>query len=65
MQKLVTLKLGDGTLDTGMSATLQIGTDGQRPTVELTGFLPPAPELQQSYQRWQVAYRQLGPVPIA
>ncbi|MGF1522063.1 MAG: CHASE2 domain-containing protein [Leptolyngbyaceae cyanobacterium] len=60
MQKLVTLKLGNGSLETGLAATLQIGDEGQRPTVELTGSLPPAPELQHSYQRWQAAYRRLG-----
>ncbi|MEO1299388.1 MAG: CHASE2 domain-containing protein, partial [Cyanobacteria bacterium J06636_16] len=60
MQKLVTLKLGEGSLETGLAATLQIGADGQRPTVELTGSLPPAPELQHSSQRWQTAYRRLG-----
>ena len=60
MEKLVTLKLGDGSLETGLSVILQIGEDGQRPTVELTGSLPPAMELQHSYQRWQATYRRLG-----
>ncbi|MBE9077567.1 CHASE2 domain-containing protein [Romeria aff. gracilis LEGE 07310] len=60
MEKLVTLKLGDGSLEAGLSVILQIGEDGQRPSVELTGFLPPAPELAHIYQRWQIAYRRLG-----
>lgn len=60
MNKLVTLKFGNGSLETGLSVILQIGEEGQPPTVELTGSLPPALALEQSYQRWQVAYRQLG-----
>lgn len=60
MQKRVTLKLGGESLETGLSVILQIGKDGQQPTVELTGSLPPALELQHLLQRWQVAYRHLG-----
>ena len=60
MDKLVTLKLGNGSLEAGLSVILQISQDGQRPTVELAGFLPPAPELQHTLQRWQIAYRRLG-----
>ena len=60
MEKLVTLKFGAGSLETGFSVILQIG-DGQGwPVVEMTGALPPAPELQSTYRRWQVAYRRLG-----
>jgi CHASE2 domain-containing sensor protein len=58
--KLVTLKLSSGTLETGFAVILQIGEEGGWPTVELNGALPPAPELQHTYQRWQVAYRRLG-----
>ena len=60
MEKLVTLKLGDGSLETGFSVILQIGEDRQQPTVELTGSLPPAIALRHSYQRWQTTYRRLG-----
>ena len=60
MKKLVILKLGDGSLDAGLSVILQISEDGQRPTVELTGSLPPAPELHRTYEYWQIAYRCLG-----
>ncbi|MEM9006149.1 MAG: CHASE2 domain-containing protein [Cyanobacteria bacterium P01_F01_bin.86] len=60
MAKLVTLKLGAGSLEKGFSVILQIGEDGQQPTVELAGNLPPALKLQHSYQRWQTAYQRLG-----
>lgn len=60
MEKLVTLKLGAGSLATGFAVVLQIG-DGQGwPGVEIAGHLPPAEALQHTYQRWQAAYRRLG-----
>ena len=39
---------------------LQIGKDGQSPTVEVAGRLPPAPEIPLIYRRWQSAYYSLG-----
>ncbi|MBT9316240.1 CHASE2 domain-containing protein [Leptothoe spongobia] len=60
MEKLVILKLGDGSLDTGFSVILQISDAVYRPTAELTGSLPPASRLRQILQRWQTAYRRLG-----
>lgn len=60
MEKLVTLKFGNGSLETGLHVILQIGEAGQVPTVELTGSLPAAVELQHALQRWQQAYRRLG-----
>lgn len=59
MDKLVTLKIGPGTLETGLSVILQMGEDGSPPTVELTGCLPPAIELEQTLKRWQITYRRL------
>ncbi|MEO0867572.1 MAG: CHASE2 domain-containing protein, partial [Cyanobacteria bacterium J06642_11] len=61
--KLVVLKLGPGGFSQGFAVTLQIGKEDERPTVELSGALPPAPELPGLYQQWQAAYRQLQ-VPI-
>ncbi|HEY9877801.1 MAG TPA: CHASE2 domain-containing protein [Leptolyngbyaceae cyanobacterium] len=60
MEKLVTLKLSAGSLETGFSVILQICEKGGWPTVEMDGALPPAPELQHTYRRWQAAYRRLG-----
>jgi hypothetical protein len=42
--KLVVFKLGDGNFEQGFSVTLQIGEDGDRPSTEITGKLPPAPK---------------------
>jgi len=58
--KLVVLKLGDGNFEQGFPVTLQIGEDGDRPSTEITGKLPPAPEIPQHYSCWQSAYRRLG-----
>ncbi|EKU96776.1 putative transmembrane sensor domain protein [Leptolyngbya sp. PCC 7375] len=60
MEQLVTLKFGNGSLETGLHVILQIGESGQLPTVELTGDLPPAVQLQHTLQRWQRAYRRMG-----
>ncbi len=60
MGKLVVFKLGDGNFEQGFPVTLQIGEDGDRPSIELTGKLPPAPAIPQHYSCWQSAYRRLG-----
>lgn len=60
MGKLVVLKLGDGSFEQGFPVTLQIGEDGDRPSLEIKGNLPPAPEIPQYYSTWSSAYRRLG-----
>ncbi|MBD2464603.1 CHASE2 domain-containing protein [Oscillatoria sp. FACHB-1407] len=60
MGKVVVLKFGEGRFDEGFSVTLQIGEEGDRPSVEVTGRLPAAPDLLQTYQRWRQTYRRLG-----
>ncbi len=59
MGKLVILKFGAGSLAQGFPVTLQIGEETTRPTLEIAGSLPPAPELLQAYQQWQTMYRHL------
>jgi CHASE2 domain-containing sensor protein len=59
MQKLVVLKLDDNLIK-GVRATLEIGPEGERATVEIQGFLPPKPEIADNYDRWQSVYRSLG-----
>ncbi len=59
MGKLVILKLEEGDFELGFYATLQIGTENARPTVEITGKLPPNPEIYHNYNRWQSIYRNL------
>jgi len=58
--KLVVLKLGDGNFEQGFPVTLQIGEDGDRPSSEIAGKLPPNPEIPQRYSCWQSAYYHLG-----
>jgi len=58
--KLVVLKLGDGSFDVGFPVTLQVGDDGERPLLQITGKLPPATEIPQCYSAWATAYRRLG-----
>lgn len=60
MGKLVVLRLGDGSFEQGFPAMLQIGEDGDRATTEITGSLPPNPEIAQYYSYWQSAYYRLG-----
>lgn len=60
MGKLVLLKLGDGSLEQGVSVALQFGEEGHHPVVETLGRLPAAPELQQAYQDWARVYRNLN-----
>lgn len=55
--KLVILKVGQGKLTQGFPITLQIGAEGSFPSVECTGVLPSAPEIIQSYGKWQSLYR--------
>ena len=59
MRKLVVLRL-DGDFNQGFRAMLEIGPEGDRPETEMTGKLPPAPELAALYSDWQTIYRSLG-----
>jgi serine/threonine protein kinase len=60
MDKLVVLKLGDGSFEQGFPVTLQIGAEEHSPIVEIIGKLPAALELCQYYTAWANAYRALG-----
>ncbi|MBE8968520.1 CHASE2 domain-containing protein [Nostocales cyanobacterium LEGE 12452] len=59
MDKLIILKLGEGNFEQGFTVTLQIGDENVRPTVEITGELPPNPEILRDYHRWQSIYHNL------
>ncbi|MBD2129711.1 CHASE2 domain-containing protein [Microcoleus sp. ZQ-A2] len=59
MGKLIVLKV-DGDFNQGFRVTLEIGSEGDRPEVEVLGNLPPAPELVAQYSGWQSSYRSLG-----
>lgn len=59
VDKLVVLKLGDGSFEQGFSVTLQIGDENAPPVIELMGDLPPNPDLVQAYIHWQDRYRNL------
>ncbi|NEO31508.1 MAG: CHAT domain-containing protein [Symploca sp. SIO3C6] len=60
MGKLVVLKLGEGSFEQGFAVTLQIGPEGERPSTEINGKLPPAPGIHQQYSCWQQTYLRLG-----
>ncbi|NEP13844.1 MAG: CHASE2 domain-containing protein [Symploca sp. SIO2C1] len=60
MGKLVILKLGDGNFEQGFTVTLQMGEDGELFSLEITGKLPPAPEIRQYYNGWVESYEGLG-----
>lgn len=60
MAKLVVLKL-DGDLEhQGFRVTLEIGSDFARPEIEISGNLPPAPDLATYLRQWQQNYCSLG-----
>ncbi len=57
MSKLVALKL-DGDMEEGFRVTLSLGSDGERPQIEVRGNLPPNPELIADLQlHWETNYR--------
>ncbi|RCJ14993.1 sensor protein Chase2 [Nostoc sp. ATCC 43529] len=60
MGKLVVLKFGEGSFEQGFAVTLQIGEEHERATTEVTGKLPPFPEMPLYYSHWQSSYRQIG-----
>ena len=59
MRKLVVLKL-DGDLQQGVQVTLEIGEEAERPSIEITGKLPPNQDMATSLDQWQSTYRSLG-----
>lgn len=60
MHWLVTINLGAGTLWDGCSdVVVQVSPPESRyPSIQLRGSLPPAPDLAQRYQYWQLLYRE-------
>ncbi|MDZ7959846.1 MAG: CHASE2 domain-containing protein [Aulosira sp. DedQUE10] len=60
MSKLVILKFAYGSFEQGFAVTLQIGEECDRPTTEITGKLPPCPEIPLCYSHWQTSYLSLG-----
>lgn len=59
MEKLIVLRL-DGDFERGFRATLEIGSEDDRPEIEILGNLPPATELAEQFRHWQSTYRRLG-----
>lgn len=58
MRKLVVLKL-DGNLNAGVRVTLEIGEEGVRPSTEISGHLPPNPDIATIIDQWQSSYSSL------
>ncbi|KAB8331526.1 CHASE2 domain-containing protein [Scytonema tolypothrichoides VB-61278] len=60
MAKLIVLKL-DGDLEhQGFRVTLEIGEESAPPEIEISGKLPPCPDLATYLCQWQRKYRSLG-----
>ncbi len=59
MKKLVVLKL-DGDLQQGVGVTLSMNNEGVSPYKQVTGHLPPVPELETKIDQWRLNYRSLG-----
>ncbi|MGC1396667.1 MAG: sensor protein Chase2, partial [Coleofasciculaceae cyanobacterium] len=60
MSKLIIIKLGEGSFESGFSVTLQMGEEAKRPNLEIIGKLPASVEIPQYYHSWATSYRQLG-----
>ncbi len=61
MGKLVVLELEGDLEHQGFRVKLEVGEEGQRPTVKLSGALPCEPDLGQSaISHWLDYYRPLG-----
>ncbi|MDZ8188417.1 MAG: CHASE2 domain-containing protein [Nostoc sp. ChiSLP02] len=58
MRKLVVLRL-DGNLNVGVRVTLEIGEEGFRPSTEISGHLPPNPDIAKAIDQWQSTYSSL------
>jgi CHASE2 domain-containing sensor protein len=59
VEKLVVLRFGSGSFETGFPVTLQIGEENRRPASEVMAALPPAPDLLLQFHHWQAIYRSL------
>ncbi|MBW4687828.1 MAG: CHASE2 domain-containing protein [Komarekiella atlantica HA4396-MV6] len=59
MKKLVVLKL-DGNLEMGVKVTLEIGQENSRPSTEISGQLPPNPDMARAINEWRSTYCSLG-----
>jgi CHASE2 domain-containing sensor protein len=60
VSKLIIIKLGEGSFESGFFVTLQIGEEAKRPSLEIAGKLPATSEIPQYYHSWATSYRQLG-----
>lgn len=60
MDKLVVLRVGEGSFSQGFPVIFQVGLEGNRPSLETKGSLPKAPDIPQQYQAWLTAYLNLG-----
>ncbi|UKP01381.1 pentapeptide repeat-containing protein [Nostoc sp. UHCC 0870] len=60
MTKKVLLKFGKGSFDTGFSAIAQFAGENSCIIAEVRGDLPPSPDLLEIYERWRIAYENLG-----
>ncbi|MBW4494977.1 MAG: trypsin-like peptidase domain-containing protein [Oscillatoria princeps RMCB-10] len=60
MGKIVVLHLADGNFEDGFRVILQIREDGNIPSTQITGKLPPCPEIEKDYSSWKLAYGSLA-----
>ncbi len=60
MSKLVILTVAEGNFGDGFPVTLRIGEEGKSPSIEVSGKLPPTPQIPETYSQWQLAYRSLS-----
>lgn len=59
MSKLVIFEIGEGNFDRGYPVKIRISEVGKASDTEISGRLPPASNVAQSYYEWQTIYRNL------
>lgn len=57
--KQVIFEIGEGSFERGFPVKVRIGETGKRHTDEISGRLPPAPEVPTIYTAWQSIYEKL------
>ncbi|WP_315788023.1 ABC transporter substrate-binding protein [Fischerella sp. JS2] len=57
--KLVIFEIGEGSFERGFPVKVRIGEAGKRHIAEISGRLPPAPEVPTTYTTWQSIYEKL------
>ncbi|HAN75593.1 MAG TPA: hypothetical protein DCQ63_15915, partial [Planktothrix sp. UBA8402] len=57
MEKLVVIRIGEGSFEQGFPVNLQISENSDRSHISADGKLPPFAQIPLNYTTWQLEYR--------